>query len=78
MLISDDRFFEEELDESFAGLQGIGELYRREGLKAAEQRLAQVVRAQEYLERIPKLGQAVVGGFDDDFSEAEASDMQEG
>ena len=57
MLISDEKFFCSELDESFSGLEGIGEIFRSRGLKAAEKQLADVVRrvirADDYLKKVP-------------------------
>ena len=45
MLITDERFFCCELDESFAGLEGIGVTFKEKGLAAAEKQLGDFVRA---------------------------------
>ena len=45
MLITDERFFCSELDESVPALKGIAENYRKNGLEAAEKQLAEHIRA---------------------------------
>ena len=45
MLITDEKFFCEELDTSVKGLEGIDVTFREKGLAAAEKQLAQFVRA---------------------------------
>ncbi len=76
MLITDERFFCEEIDETVKGLEGIGENFKRNGLASAEKQLADYIKATlrpDMYFRIPYYGRENAWSLnsDDDFKAAE-------
>ena len=76
MLITDERFFCEELDNTVQGLENIGENFKKNGLAAAERQLADYVRATlrpDMYFRIPYYERENAWALknDDDFKAAE-------